>query len=397
MNLPAEPARCIDPPHELTTTATRDSVSVCWNHDADGCDPAAGFDVSWITGGGEGGGVSVVGTDGGCHTISQLEPGTCLTVNVVAVSARDTEPRSDPAKAKACTTAGPGPAVPPVLEQCRGCRPWPIDPTCCDGWPGEDENDPVILARAEAAARIASDRLRKLTAGRYGLCEELVRPCRDVCRVRWDERWGRYLNPPYPYPGAGDGILRPYLKAGLMYNLCRGGCSQDCACDDVCKVTLPGPVHEILAVYVDGQLLPADSYLVTEPPDNWLIRLDGECWPDCQSMTSSLTELGTFAVRYLKGRDPACDPDALRAVSALACELFKKACGAKCRLPGRIRTLSRDGITYEVLEGWPRVGTGLDEVDDWLGLVNPHQLRAPAAVFTLDMPSSRFHGRGGAF
>ncbi|MFC1418732.1 hypothetical protein [Streptacidiphilus cavernicola] len=264
-----------------------------------------------------------------------------------------------------------------TLDVEPGCLDWPLDLECCPDWPGEDSTDEQAKARALTAQRIASNRLRRLTAGRWGLCEEVVRPCRDVCQVP-----------------VGDLVLSPYLKAGRMQNACRGGCVEDCSCSVVCRTTLPGPVARVLEVRVHGQVLPADAYLVTEPPDNWLVRLDGGCWPECQHMAEPADGPGSFAVRYLRGNDPEDDPDAIRAVSALACELFRKACGQKCRLPGRIRTVSRQGVTYDMLDQWPKNGTGLDEVDEWLALVNPNSLRAPAMILTPDLPMPRFHGRG---
>ncbi|WP_414167179.1 hypothetical protein ACMATS_06100 [Streptoverticillium reticulum] len=267
------------------------------------------------------------------------------------------------------------------------CRDWPIDPECCPDWPGPDAPQ-ADKDRAQKALRIASDRLRRLTAGRYGLCEEIVRPCRDWCRWRWDWRSGRWLNP----PGDFD-VLRPYLEGGRMFNLCNSGCEEDCSCSEICRVTLPGPVHEVLEVHVDGELLDPCEYMITAPPDNWLIRLGG-CWPQCQEMTLPDDRPCTFSVRYLRGRDPGEDYDAVRAVSALACELYKSMCGRKCAIPGRIRTIAREGVTYDMVDSWPRAGTGLDTVDDWLALVNPHQLRAPAAVYTPDCSRPRFYDRG---
>lgn len=296
---------------------------------------------------------------------------------------------TEPTVAGEVTTPTSAATVNPTAMDDLGCLVWQVDPDCCD-WPGDTAPE-IERQRAERAQRIASDRLRRLTGGQYGLCETWVRPCLDRCRhVPWDDRWGRWLNP----PDLDASVLRPYLERGVMYNLCMGGCVDDCSCAVLCRTTLPGPVHEVIEVRLDGQVLDAASYVLTPPPDNWLVRVDGGCWPYCQDMTASVDQAGSFVVRYFKGRDPSTDPDAIRAYGTLACELYKQFCGSRCRLPGRIRTVNREGISYEVMEDWPRLGTGLPEVDDWLALVNPNSLRAPAAVYTPDAPQTRFYSRG---
>ncbi|MEU6932880.1 hypothetical protein AB0A05_27400 [Streptomyces sp. NPDC046374] len=272
------------------------------------------------------------------------------------------------------------------------CCPWPIDASCCPDIPGPGasagEKD-----RFGRALAIASERLRRLTAGRYGLCEELIRPCKSPCNpyeqyVPWEGR-GLY--------GNGDGgILDPYAWRGGIANSKCGTCVEDCSCGPVCRTSIPGPVAEVLQVKVDGLVLPPEAYRLTEGPDWWLVRVDGgPCWPDCQAMDLEDDQPGTFSVRYLRGRDPADDPDAIRAVTVLTCELYKSMCGQKCRISGRVRSINREGISYDMAVDWPRRGTGLEEVDDWLSLVNPTGNLSRPAVYTPDLPQHRFWGAGG--
>ncbi|MFI7278518.1 hypothetical protein [Streptomyces sp. NPDC049879] len=267
---------------------------------------------------------------------------------------------------------------------CR-CLPWPVDPECCPDWPGDDAPQ-ADKDRAARAVRIASDRLRRLTAGRWGLCEEVLRPCNQPCGPgTGSDPWDRW---PLQSPYAG-GVLDPYVWGGKMFNRACG-CAEDCACGSVCKLALPGPVDSVVAVKIDGDLVDPATYFVNAAGE--LVRRGaGLCWPDCQDMTQPDTEPGTFSVRYLRGRNPEDDPDALRAVSVLACELFKNLCGRKCALPGRVRSVQREGVTYEILTDWPRQGTGLDSVDDWLGLVNPYGHRSVPTVTTPDLPTHRFY------
>ncbi|MFJ4960255.1 hypothetical protein [Streptomyces sp. NPDC088739] len=268
-------------------------------------------------------------------------------------------------------------------QQFMCCCPWPMDPTCCD-IPGPDA-PAAEKNRFGRALAIASERLSRLTAGRYGLCEEVVRPCKEPCGPSPDmfDRW------PLRSPYAGS-LLDPYVWGGRIRNRACGCAADDCSCGPVCKVMLPGPVAEVLAVRVDGELVDPDSYFTT--PDGWLVRRSGfPCWPDCQDMTRPDTEPGTFSVAYLRGLDPGNDPDAVRAVTALTCELYKSMCGQKCRIPGRVRTIQREGVTYDIVTDWPKQGTGLDDVDDWLVMINPTGARSVPTVTTPDLPRHRFY------
>jgi hypothetical protein len=63
-------------------------------------------------------------------------------------------------------------------DDTEGPCPWPLDTACCPGWPEDPEewDDQHVLA-----VEIATDILWRLTAGRFGLCPELIRPCRRAC------------------------------------------------------------------------------------------------------------------------------------------------------------------------------------------------------------------------
>ncbi|MFJ9719881.1 hypothetical protein ACIRPQ_28815 [Streptomyces sp. NPDC101213] len=264
------------------------------------------------------------------------------------------------------------------------CRPWPVDLGCCRDWPGADAPEDNRV-RAERALAIASERLRKLTAGQVGLCEEVIRPCESPS-VRYDQYAAWEARDLY---GSVGSVLSPLDWQGRPPG--RGcGCLEDCSCSVVSKVVLPGPADSVLAVKVDGQVLDAAAYTLTG--EGWLIRTDGGRWPDCQDMRLPDTEPGTFSVRYLRGRDPADDYDAIRAVSVLACELYRSMCGQKCRIQGRVRSIQREGVSYDMVDEWPPKGTGLSEVDEWLALVNPSGRSQRPAVFTPDLPMHHFYG-----
>ncbi|RFU83608.1 hypothetical protein DY218_27255 [Streptomyces triticagri] len=288
------------------------------------------------------------------------------------------------------------------------CAPWPIDPSCCPTWP-DDEAD--WEPAHHAAAEVATETLWRLSAGRYGLCEEYIRPCRAACYT--------------PKSGAGGGVLDPYIDNGRWFNrTC--GCTTGCHCGTLCSVALPGPVHDVVEVKLDGRTV-RNWMLLDQGGRTELVRTapelspplldvlpdtsdptgmsvlaiidntagappgdDPGCWPNCQNLTAPDTEPDTFSVRYLRGiRPPA---GAVRAVSSLACEIVKQCRGARdCRLPERVKSITREGITMDVFDPgeWLDKGrTGLPEVDSWLSEVNPNGLRQRAAVFSLDLPAA---------
>lgn len=275
------------------------------------------------------------------------------------------------------------------------CRTWPVRLDCtCLPDPARDPWDEQMRASVEVATEI----LWRLTAGRYGVCREIVRPCRRRCRS-----------------GHGGGP-RPVVVDGRWVNI--SGCSCPCpdqACDGCgCgrgpdRLVLPGPVYaprlpdecddmELVTVWVDGDPLSPDAYRVQSP--NVLVRVDGQRWPQCQDLLVGYDEPGAFAVEYWRGTP--VPPGGVLAVSKLACELYK-ACvkDDSCALPARVKTVEREGLTYDMIDPMEFIGqgrTGLTEVDMWVSSVNPHGLRSASTVVSPDMYKVRPEGvRVGGF
>jgi hypothetical protein len=270
----------------------------------------------------------------------------------------------------------------PIYPDGSGPCAWPIDTTCCTGWP-EDPADwePEHVLSVE----IATDLLWRRTAGRYGLCPELIRPCRRGCTP--DGYGTGFL--------FGGSLLNPYQDGqGRWFNFGCGCGPEDCSCSPMCVLELPGPVNTVLEVKIDGEVVdPATYRLDRRPQKGKLIRsggTSGPCWPTCQDLTKDDTEVGTFSVLYLRGQ--AVPVAGQRALGSLACEIYKQCTGASgCRLPERIRSVTREGITYDMFDPgeWLETGlTGLRDVDTWLRAVNPHALHQPSAVFSLDLPAA---------
>lgn len=278
----------------------------------------------------------------------------------------------------------------PIDPDTTGPCAWPIDTSCCPGWP-EDPSD--WTPQHVLAVEIATDTLWRLTAGRYGLCPELIRPCRRGCTP--DRHGTGFLW------GGGSFPLDPYIDGGKWYNFGCGCGPEDCSCSPMCVLELPGRADSVLEVKIDGTLVDPSTYrLNRRPAKAQLIRAggtSGPCWPTCQDLTKNDDQPGTFSVLYMRGTPvPA---GGVRAVGVLACEIYKQCTGANgCRLPDRVKTVSREGITYDMFDPgeWLDSGfTGLREADTWIRLVNPHKLTQPSAVFSLDLPAAPQGLRGG--
>ncbi len=138
---------------------------------------------------------------------------------------------------------------------------------------------------------------------------------------------------------------------------------------------LPGPVHSVARVVLDGAALTTWSLV-----GDSIYRTD-TAWPSDQDLSRATTEKGTWAVTYIRGAEP--DEAARQAVGELACELIKGWEGGDCRLPQRVTTITRQGVTVALtdpMDLFDKGRTGIAGVDLWLASVNPANLRRPASV-----------------
>src|SRR5699024_3446487 len=120
----------------------------------------------------------------------------------------------------------------------------------------------------------------------------------------------------------------------------------------------------------------------------------------CQYCRVWIAEPGAYALEDWRGTP--VPPGVVLAVSKLACELYK-ACvkDDSCALPARVKTVEREGLTYDMIDPMEFIGqgrTGLTEVDMWVSSVNPHGLRSASTVVSPDMYKVRPEGvRVGGF
>lgn len=143
----------------------------------------------------------------------------------------------------------------------------------------------------------------------------------------------------YKFPGQCERTVWPCID-------CHCHC-HPCACGtwSVLKLPTSYPVLSIEEVRIDGvPMNPLDYRLDMY---KWLVRMDGEHWPACNSFGLPNTNSVEIQVDVTVGREP---PIELKMAAAdLACEL-KKACNADdtCALPPHVRAIARRGVSIEI-------------------------------------------------
>ena len=262
---------------------------------------------------------------------------------------------------------------------------WPVDYSTCN------ECEPLTALAPDERAKfeqIAADMMWAWSDRLFGVCDVVVRPCRANCAGAPSAPtfWGRG-----PYAGA-ERAWSPVLIAGVMHNIgcgCAGLCS--CAEEGPTSLRLPGPVQAVTEVLIDGDVVPPESYRVMY--SRLLVRTDGGVWPACQNLVAdATTDLDTFQVSYRKGVPVPVGGQ--MATGILACELAKAYCNdATCRLPQRLQTVTRQGVTIgfqDSFEDLKEGGTGIWAIDSWITTIT--KPRPNATVRSVDIPVGRGAG-----
>lgn len=257
---------------------------------------------------------------------------------------------------------------------------WPdVASACCSDW---DTFSPALQAQA---LEFATYVIWAATGRQFGLCEMTVRPCGRQCQ-----------NCPSGWYWDGYGTWTPYIWQGQWRNCwCGDGGPGCCSCDPHCQVYLPGPVHSIISVKVDGAMLPVTgsdgtfNYFVLD--QRWLIRTDTTaCWPLCSDQNLPPGSPDAFEVTYYRGRTP---PSVLATAAGIyACEYAKACTGALCRLPSRVTSISRQGVSISMVdfnEVLKHGLTGVWEVDQMIMSVNPHGIKGTTQFYSPDLPEGR--------
>jgi hypothetical protein len=265
---------------------------------------------------------------------------------------------------------------------------WPIL-TC--GATKLDELEPEVREEVEA---MAIDMLWNLTGQRFGQCAVTVRPCRRKCYPGdWSPYWpiitrgsGPLLDDTDVTLTTDTGHLLTDDSVGYVIGAHCGRCRGECGCTHVSEVLLPSPILEVQEVLLDGESLDLTAVRVDDYAR--LVRLDGE-WPWCQDLNVADNEVGAWAITYIRGEAVPAGGGLI--AGSLAIELAKAFCNDKsCRLPKRVNTIDRQGITIAFIDNFRDLEagrTGVWEVDSWVA--NQNNRRTENTVNSPDLQTVR--------
>lgn len=232
---------------------------------------------------------------------------------------------------------------------------------CCKG--GYDDS-----ALMDASLLMASTILYHMSGRRWpGVATDIIRPTAEA-----DSRADGWM----PYDSADMPTLNGYGLTWGMWGLCSCNRLDVCGCTALSAVRLPGyPVVSIIEVKIDGAILDPSRYTILDRAYLALTPQPGDArqgWPCCQRLDLDVDQAGTWQVTYRWGSGPPVG--GRMSAAMLGCELykaFKPSAGDECRLPKRVTTITRQGITMAVLDAtldiFRQGGTGIPEVDLWLG------------------------------
>ena len=243
------------------------------------------------------------------------------------------------------------------------CLPWEANMACCAEWEGYDAE---LQQRAQS---LAWSTVRALTGGQVGGCPVLVRPCLDE----------------NPCDFCMGGTWMPHIDAHGNWKNCMARRNMTCSCCKLCEIALPGRAAAIEYVTIDGYLL--DPRIFRIDNGTKLVRQDGRCFPKCQNMGAPAGAIGTMVISYFPGILPT--EAGLWAIGVLTCEFAKACSGGKCRLPGGVTALVRQGLSFTIASSMFEGGTGIREVDAYISSVNPNRLKVASVVWSPDLPQSR--------
>jgi hypothetical protein len=193
-----------------------------------------------------------------------------------------------------------------------------------------------------------------------------------------------------------------WAATGRRFGYCRAverPMSLPCGCECGCTISCGDPWHDLSTIRLsrrpvaqlneivfDGQIQRLDQFAVAT--DGTVVSLGDAEFPTEQDVQLPLSEPGTWMIDYLYGKQV---PDLGRmAVGELAIELGK-ACNSdsSCKLPQRVQTISRQGMSVTLLDTQDHLKNGLwglTLVDQFISTENPNRLRRSARIFRADKP-----------
>jgi hypothetical protein len=151
--------------------------------------------------------------------------------------------------------------------------------------------------------------------------------------------------PPIPWPWAGVGTGYAAQGPAADVQTPRKVAAMDLGADSGLM-----PVLGIKSVVIEAATLPATAYYLEEW--RWLHRIDGNAWPYLQDATDP----NKNRVTWWYGRIPTTA--LARAAALFAYEQAKWCVGHKCEFPERVTTVSRNQVTYVVIDSMKFIQEG---------------------------------------
>jgi hypothetical protein len=188
----------------------------------------------------------------------------------------------------------------------------------------------------------------------------------------------------FRYQGSSAKQFFPHMIGGSVFNLpaedWNDSAYQSDGSSSLSRIRLRGKpvqkVHLVRSGY-DGRIIPEDAYYLAE--HSTLIANKGTPWTP-----------GNLEITYSFGQQP---PTAGRhAARVFAIELIKSWEGDVCALPDRVTSVSRQGVSYTILDNQDfleNFRTGIYLIDLFLKTANPAKALAPSKVFSPDIPRAR--------
>ena len=176
----------------------------------------------------------------------------------------------------------------------------------------------------------------------------------------------------------------PHMVSGNVYNVptedWNDSAYESDGTSSLSRIRLRGkPVQEVHLVrsMYSGTIVEPDLYYVAE--HSKLVAYRGIPWPP-----------GNLEVTYTYGIKP---PTAGRmAAKEFAIQLIKLWEGDDCALPDRVTSISRQGVSYTILDNQDfleNMRTGIYTIDIFLKSANPSKALMPSKVFSPDVPRAR--------
>lgn len=239
--------------------------------------------------------------------------------------------------------------------------------------PGDPGAEPPVEpgADVELVERMLIEATRRMylaEGGNYtGCCETKFRPCRRTC--------GKGLAPLLSFPVTGITELDE-IRAVVWQ--CSCPVPVGCSCSTWDRLAVPFRyVTSVVEVKIDGVVLAPSAYRLA---DGWLLRIDGDLWPECNATELADTEPGTWSVTVLHGL--GLPPEGVSIAAQFAVELAKACRGSECRLGPGIKVVHRAGVEYEIIEPvGDSVSTGFGPADDWIELVHGGHVSEPPRMY----------------